>query len=155
MRTPTIEELKAKFTELGYKWEPFHLIGIRSAANEPNKFDDLIGVVNGNELKFFTGTTNPGTFWLNSPMNPKGAAVLKCGQYVDSWVMGLHPNRQRRTPPMLSPWQLQGKMQGFFSLCFGSFLWTYVTIYDKKIAKTVPNHLGSFFIITKNGAICQ
>lgn len=95
MRTPTIEELKAKFTELGYKWEPFHLIGIRSAANEPNKFDDLIGVVNGNELKFFTCTTNPGTFWLNSPMNPKGAAVLKCGQYVDSWVMGLHKGKYR------------------------------------------------------------
>jgi len=47
MKIPTIEELKAKFTELGYQWMPFHIIGIRSKANEPNKFDDLICLVNG------------------------------------------------------------------------------------------------------------
>ena len=93
MRTPTIEELKAKFTELGYKWEPFHLIGIRSAANEPNKFDDLIGVIDGNEVKFYSGTTNPGTYWLNSPMNPLGTAVLKVGQYLDTWSIGFHKGK--------------------------------------------------------------
>ena len=41
MKAPTIEELKAQFTELGYKWPTIHIVGIRSKANEPNKFDDL------------------------------------------------------------------------------------------------------------------
>jgi len=90
MKIPTIEELKAKFEELGYKWESFHIIGIRSKANVPNKFDDLICVVNGNEVKAYSGTTNPGTYWLNNPMNVNGTAVLKCGQYVDTYVIGLH-----------------------------------------------------------------
>ena len=90
MKTPTIEELKAKFTELGYQWMPFHIIGIRSKANEPNKFDDLICLIDGDELKVFTGTTNPGTYWLKNPMNVNGCAVLKKGQYVDTWQIGLH-----------------------------------------------------------------
>ena len=93
MKAPTIEELKAQFTELGYKWPAFHIVGIRSKANEPNKFDDLIGLVNGSELKWYTGTTNPGTFWLNHPMNSLGTAVLKAGQYVDTYTIGLHQGK--------------------------------------------------------------
>lgn len=93
MIAPEIEKIKAQFTELGYKWPAFHIVGIRSATNLPNKFDDLIGLVNGNEVKWYTATTNPGTFWLNSPINSLGTAVLKCGQYVDTWAIGLHQGK--------------------------------------------------------------
>jgi len=93
MKAPTIEELKAQFTELGYKWPTIHVVGIRSKANEPNKFDDLIGLVNGSELKWYSGTTNPGTFWLNNPMNSAGTAVLKAGQYIDTYNIGLHKGK--------------------------------------------------------------
>lgn len=93
MKAPTIEELKAQFTELGYKWPTIHIVGIRSKANEPNKFDDLIGLVQGGEVKWYTGTTNPGTFWLNNPINSLGTAVLKCGQYVDTYTIGLHKGK--------------------------------------------------------------
>lgn len=90
MKRYTIEELKTKFTELGYKFPNFHIIGIRSQANIPNEFDDLIGVVSGNNVSWYTGTTNPGTHWLKNLMNPKGTALLKPGQYIDSWKLGLH-----------------------------------------------------------------
>ena len=93
MKAPTAEELKAQFTELGYKWPTIHVVGIRSKANEPNKFDDLIGLVQGDQVQWYTGTTNPGTFWLNSPMNSLGTAVLKAGQYVDTYVIGLHQGK--------------------------------------------------------------
>lgn len=93
MTAPTIDELKAQFKELGYKWPAFHIVGIRSKANVPNKFDDLIGFVNGEELKWFSATTNPGTFWLNNPINSVGTAVLKAGQYVDTWAIGLHQGK--------------------------------------------------------------
>lgn len=93
MKAPTIEELKAQFTELGYKWPTIHVVGIRSKANEPNKFDDLIGLVQGGEVKWYTGTTNPGTFWLNNPINSLGTAVLKAGQYVDTYTIGLHKGK--------------------------------------------------------------
>lgn len=93
MKALTAEELKAQFTELGYKWPTIHVVGIRSKANLPNKFDDLIGLVQGNEVKWYTGTTNPGTFWLNNPLNPLGTAVLKAGQYVDTYTIGLHKGK--------------------------------------------------------------
>ncbi len=47
MKRYTIDELKTKFAELGYTWYPFMLVGIRSQANIPNEFDDLVGVVEG------------------------------------------------------------------------------------------------------------
>jgi hypothetical protein len=41
----------------------------------------------------YSGTTNPGTHWLKNLLNPKGTAVLKPGQYVDSWKLGLHQGK--------------------------------------------------------------
>lgn len=90
MKQYTSAELKTKFNELGYKFPKFHLVGVRSNANKPNEFDDLIGVVNGTKIAWYTGTTNPGTHWLKNLMNPKGTAVVKPGQYIDSWKLGLH-----------------------------------------------------------------
>ena len=39
MKNYTYAELEAEFTRLGYKWPKFHIIGVRSKANEKNKFD--------------------------------------------------------------------------------------------------------------------
>ena len=93
MKKYTIEELKAKFKELGYTWYDFQIIGIRSKANLPNVFDDMIAVVNKDTIKWFTCTTNPGTHWLKNLLNPKGAALLKPNQYVDTWQIGLHQGK--------------------------------------------------------------
>jgi len=90
MKRYTVAELKIKFNELGYAFPEFHIVGIRSQANAPNEFDDLIGIVSGNKVSWFTATTNPGTHWLKNLMNPKGTALLKPGQWADSWKLGLH-----------------------------------------------------------------
>lgn len=82
--------LMTEFYKLGYEWSNFHLIGVRSNANIQNKFDDLFIVVNGDNIYCYSSTTNPGTFWLKNLMNPKGAALLKTGQYKDSFKLGLH-----------------------------------------------------------------
>lgn len=89
----SIEELKTEFAKLNYKFPNFHLVGIRSRANGKNIFDDLIAVINNNEITWYTCTTNPGTHWLLNLLNPKGTAVLKPGQYVDSWQIGLHQGK--------------------------------------------------------------
>jgi len=86
-------ELKQRFQALGYIWAPFHLIGIRSKADLPNKFDDRLYLINeiGNGFVIDTTcTTNPGVHWLKNLLNPKGAAVLKPGQYIDTWKLGKH-----------------------------------------------------------------
>ena len=95
MKTYSYVELENKFKELGHQWPNFHLVGVRSAANEKNKFDDNIYLVNGPIMFRYTCTTNPGTHWLKNLMNPKGCAVLKPGQYVDSWKLGLHQGKYK------------------------------------------------------------
>lgn len=93
MKQPTIEQLKTEFTRLGYKWFPFMGIAIRSRANVPNKFDDLIGFVDGDKVTWHTGTTNAGTKPLVSPSNPKGVALVCPQQVIDGWELGLHKGK--------------------------------------------------------------
>ena len=93
MKRYTVDELKNEFAKLGYTWYPFMLVGIRSNANIPNEFDDLVGVVEGDKISWYTATTNPGTHWLKNLLNPKGAALLKPGQWVDSWKVGMHQGK--------------------------------------------------------------
>lgn len=93
MKKYTTEELKARFSQLGYSWFNYHFIGIRSNANLPNQFDDLFCIVNGEQLTWSTCTTNPGTHWLKNLLNPKGTALLKPNQYIQTWQIGLHQNK--------------------------------------------------------------
>jgi hypothetical protein len=95
MKKYTVEELKAQFQKHNYQWLPFHFVGIRSTANLPNQFDDLFGVVMGDKVEWLTCTTNPGTHWLKNLLNPKGAALLKANQYVDTWQIGMHQGKYK------------------------------------------------------------
>ena len=95
MKKYTIEEVKAEFTKNNYKWFDFHFVGIRSQANLPNQFDDLFGIIEGNKIEWFSCTTNPGTHWLKNLLNPKGAALLKPNQYVDTWSVGMHQGKYK------------------------------------------------------------
>lgn len=76
---------------------PFELniVGVRRDNLKPNTFDDAIYVFFNNkegaliEHKF-SATTDPGTYWLQNPMNPQGTAILKEGQYLHAYGLGLH-----------------------------------------------------------------
>lgn len=77
--------------------EPFKLniVGVRANSTVPNKFDDLIFVFYKDDKrkwigKAYSATTDTGTYWLKNPMNTKGSALLKEGQYVDSYARGMH-----------------------------------------------------------------
>ena len=76
---------------------PFELniTGIRSNSTTANSFDDSINVFyktnEGNWVHHqFKATTDPGTFWLENPLNTGGTAILKHGQYMGSHAIGLH-----------------------------------------------------------------
>jgi hypothetical protein len=67
-------------------------------AKYEDKFDDLIAYFtydnNGKLIgRVVSGTTDPSTYFLKSPMNLKGAAILKSGQYKDAYQLGLHRNK--------------------------------------------------------------
>ena len=94
-----LSSIQATLNERGYKTfvRPFELniVGIRSNSTVPNRFDDTINVFYKNEkgvwiFQSFQATTDPGTYWLENPLNPQGTAILKEGQYIGSHQIGLH-----------------------------------------------------------------
>lgn len=111
MRKFTIQELKTVFKNKGYKWlddgreDHLNIIGVRSKDLTVNKFNDVICVVfNGKKLDGtltpvilqFTATTDPGLYWLNNPGSTSiGTAILVEGQYLSSWVLGLHQGKYK------------------------------------------------------------
>ena len=95
MKQRTILELKESFKALGYVWPSFHIIGVRSRENKPNSFDDLIYVIDKEKVSCYPCTTDPGSYWLNHPMNVEGTAVLVPNQYIDTWAIGLHRGKYK------------------------------------------------------------
>jgi hypothetical protein len=92
--------LKSKNYKIFDKPYELNLVGVRHDSNVPNKFDDLLYVFWKNEKgnwegKFYTITTDPGTYWLNNPMSPQGTAILKEGQYINSHKIGLHQGKYK------------------------------------------------------------
>jgi hypothetical protein len=107
MTTLSSREIKSLVKTLnskGYKvfTEPYKLniVGVRSDITKANSFDDKIFAFYKNkddnwEGKSFPATTDAGTYWLNNPMQSKGTALLKEGQYKDSHALGLHQGKYK------------------------------------------------------------
>jgi len=63
--------------------------------DRPNYFNDLrIIIAFDREIRpviegIYLATTEPGFYYTDNPMNPKGAARIKFGQYT-AWQVGLH-----------------------------------------------------------------
>ncbi len=95
MKPITIESLKNTITSLKYKWfdDKPNIIGVRTNIIVSNLFNDYIFYVYNNKLSCWIITTEPGVDALITPLNPLGAAVLKPGQYIDSWELGFHKQR--------------------------------------------------------------
>lgn len=96
------EKLIAALTGHGYKMftRPYELniIGIRSNSTLPNVFNDRLNVLYKDDtgiwqLHSYAATTDPGTFWLQNPLNPQGTAILKEGQYLNAYGIGLHRSK--------------------------------------------------------------
>lgn len=87
--------LKFKGFKLFTRPYELNIVGLRSKSTVPNRFDDELHVfymINASKWEYhvFKITTDPGTFWLNNPMQPQGTAILSEGQYLNSHALGLH-----------------------------------------------------------------
>lgn len=91
--------MKSKGYQINDKPYQLNIVGVRADSNVPNKFDDKMYVFwnseNGWQGKYFTVTTDPGTYWLNNPMQKEGTAILKQGQYINSHKIGLHQGKYK------------------------------------------------------------
>jgi len=101
MYKPSIEQIKKAFCHKNYilrKGEyELNIIGIRNDSAKPNSFDDTICVLFKDEygdevLLCFPATTDPGSYWLQHPLNVEGTAIMQEGQYRDVYKIGLHKN---------------------------------------------------------------
>ena len=95
MNTPIQTVLQKKGYRIFLRPFELNIVGVRSDSTRPNAFDDTIYVFfNNSEGKLvehkFQATTDPGTYWLKNPMNPQGTAILKEGQYLNTYGLGLH-----------------------------------------------------------------
>lgn len=99
--TPSLDTVIKALSKQNYKLfdndtKPYNLnlVGIRSADTTPNTFNDWEYVFwkyrgSWDVLKFEI-TTDPGLYYLKSPMNELGTAILKPGQYPGMWTLGKH-----------------------------------------------------------------
>jgi hypothetical protein len=72
-----------------------NIVGIRNPNPRPNKFDDVMHVIYKAADqwvdRWWPITTDPGTYYLENPMNDLGtAAVVADRQYRGVWTIGLH-----------------------------------------------------------------
>ena len=80
--------------------EGYWLLGVRSLADLPNKFDDKIYLFKGEKfIKVVSATTNPGLPSLKGGFlkyNSLGSAVVKSEEwYYDVWAYGLHNSKMK------------------------------------------------------------
>ncbi len=76
------------------KGHDLNLVGIRTEDNKANSFNDWFTVF----YKFsgvwnffpFPATTDPGLFYKRNPLEVKGTAVMKPGQYRGAYIVGKH-----------------------------------------------------------------
>lgn len=91
----TLSQLGYEVYKTPYK---VNIVGVRAATDNDNTFNDCIMIFwfdyNGHlEIKMFKATTDPGHTYLNQPMNDKGCAILKAGQYIDTYGKGSHKGK--------------------------------------------------------------
>lgn len=93
-----LPEVLVRMQSLGHKIMcegDYHLnlFGIRNPNAKANSFDDILGCAYTEKglwkVHYWPGTCDPGTYYLNNPMNVDGCAILVEGQY-SAWKIGIH-----------------------------------------------------------------
>jgi hypothetical protein len=95
-----LAELKLKKFEVFKRPYELNIVGQRGKSTIPNRFDDELHVfykINSKDWQYhvFKITTDPGTFWLENPMNPQGTALVAEGQFKNSHAIGLHKGQYK------------------------------------------------------------
>lgn len=93
-----IRQLKKKDFEVYDKPFQLNIVGVRANSTVPNNFDDIIYVFYKDDNnkwvgKAYPATTDTGTYWLKNPMNSAGSALLKEGQYKNTYKIALHRSK--------------------------------------------------------------
>ena len=100
--------LKSKGYRIYSKPYELNIVGRRTDNTKANSFDDFIYIFYKNNDDDWEGykakaTTDAGTYWLEKPIQSKGTALLKGGQYVDTYKIDLHNGKYYALTQRLNP----------------------------------------------------
>lgn len=101
-----VQNLTQTLQRLGYTIysRPYELniVGVRSANTVAGRWDDEVYVFynlpnyQGIRLHRFAATTDPGTYYLNTPLSRElGTAILAAGQYLGAYKIGMHKGQYK------------------------------------------------------------
>ena len=100
MRKFTIDEVRAVLQRKMYVFfgggrYNLNIIGVRAKEQHTNTFNDCLLVIYRDknldwQIKQYPITTDPGTYYLEHPMNVEGTAIMLPGQYLRCYAIGLH-----------------------------------------------------------------
>lgn len=98
MKTYSTEELRERFSQLKFFWPQDHLIGVRNVVDASDRYDDqFFWVENGEVFRVYTGTTNPGSYYLQNFLNQlrDGTAIMATNQQMfEGFAKGFHKGRE-------------------------------------------------------------
>jgi hypothetical protein len=103
-----LRTLKSKGYIIYDKPYQLNIVGRRTDNTRPNSFDDFIYIFYKNNDDDWEGwkapaTTDAGTYWLENPSQSKGTALLKAGQYVDTYQIDRHNGKYFAVTQRLKP----------------------------------------------------
>lgn len=88
-KTKAIIKLKREFTALNYKWfSSWHIVGFRMTDKFTNQLVDYLIFVSDYNIYVQKASTVAGQYYVSNPLTVggvTGTAILKPGQYIDSW----------------------------------------------------------------------
>jgi hypothetical protein len=100
IQCPAAENIVATMRSKNYRvsenpnGHDLNLVGIRNSSSDANRFDDWLcafywfdGIWN---LFAFPGTTDPGIYYRENPIELRGTAIMKPGQYRGAYQVGKH-----------------------------------------------------------------
>jgi hypothetical protein len=97
---PEVKNIVAAVQSKGYRvfknpsGHDLNIVGIRNKGSRANRFDDWLTVFYWYDevwnLFAFPATTDPGIFYRQNPLNVRGTAIMKPGQYRHAYKVGRH-----------------------------------------------------------------
>jgi hypothetical protein len=156
-----VKTLKAKGYIVYTQPYKLNIVGIRnSERTRQDVFDDLIAFFyyddKGNLIgKIATGTTDPSAEYLMKPISgveDKGTAILKSGQYVDTYAIGMHRNKYEAVIQTLKPVEVirdndRNALINYFAPTEKGFFG--INLHRASVGKNNPD------VISKDSAGCQ
>lgn len=89
-----IEKVIQRYVESGAYIEEVMLFGIQNESNKKeDKINDVIGIIFKDKMFLMRGTTNPGKFYIENPLNKEGAFQLGYGYHSKIWAVDKHKGK--------------------------------------------------------------